>query len=196
MSNTIAQDLATYLAIAWLTPLLSFVIAIFNGFKWGRTSRNAAFAATAAIATGFVSSAIAMNRWICEIGGWDKLLHPDHHEHHAYAGVFYDLATFGSLKLSISYYIDSLTLTMFCMVTFIATCIHIFAMGYMSEELAETYDDHQAHVTRGVNCATCHGPIETMARVTQYSDLSMGWCINCHRQPENKAPLNCSTCHH
>ncbi len=148
MSNTIAQDLATYLAIAWLTPLLSFVIAIFNGFKWGRTSRNAAFAATAAIATGFVSSAIAMNRWICEIGGWDKLLHPDHHEHHAYAGVFYDLATFGSLKLSISYYIDSLTLTMFCMVTFIATCIHIFAMGYMSEELAETYDDHQAHVTR------------------------------------------------
>ena len=56
--------------------------------------------------------------------------------------------------------------------------------------------NHQAHVLRGVNCATCHGPIETMARVYQYSDLSMGWCVNCHRQPENKAPLNCSTCHH
>ncbi|MGZ6419087.1 MAG: cytochrome c3 family protein [Pseudobdellovibrio sp.] len=56
--------------------------------------------------------------------------------------------------------------------------------------------NHQAHVTRGVNCATCHGPIETMSRVYQYSDLSMGWCVNCHRQPENKAPLNCSTCHH
>lgn len=56
--------------------------------------------------------------------------------------------------------------------------------------------NHQAHVTRGVNCSTCHGPIETMAKVYQYSDLSMGWCVNCHRQPENKAPLNCTTCHH
>lgn len=55
--------------------------------------------------------------------------------------------------------------------------------------------NHQAHVSRGVNCSTCHGPIETMTRVYQYSDLSMGWCVNCHRQPENKAPLNCSTCH-
>lgn len=56
--------------------------------------------------------------------------------------------------------------------------------------------NHQAHIARGVNCQTCHGPIEKMPRVYQYSDLSMGWCINCHRQPENKAPLNCTTCHH
>lgn len=56
--------------------------------------------------------------------------------------------------------------------------------------------NHQAHISRGVNCQTCHGPIETMAKVYQFSDLSMGWCINCHRQPENKAPLNCTTCHH
>lgn len=56
--------------------------------------------------------------------------------------------------------------------------------------------NHQAHIARGVNCQTCHGPIEKMARVYQFSDLSMGWCINCHRQPENKAPLNCTTCHH
>ena len=56
--------------------------------------------------------------------------------------------------------------------------------------------NHQAHIQKGVNCQTCHGPIEKMAKVYQYSDLSMGWCINCHRQPENKAPLNCTTCHH
>lgn len=55
--------------------------------------------------------------------------------------------------------------------------------------------NHSAHLNRGVNCQTCHGPIETMKRVYQYSDLSMGWCVNCHREPENKAPLNCSTCH-
>lgn len=56
--------------------------------------------------------------------------------------------------------------------------------------------NHSAHVAKGVNCQTCHGPIETMAKVYQHADLSMGWCINCHRQEENKAPLNCTTCHH
>lgn len=56
--------------------------------------------------------------------------------------------------------------------------------------------NHSAHIQKGVNCQTCHGPIETMTRVTQFADLSMGWCVNCHREPQNKAPLNCSTCHH
>ncbi len=56
--------------------------------------------------------------------------------------------------------------------------------------------NHAAHIAKGVNCQTCHGEIEKMEKVYQYSDLSMGWCVNCHRQPENKAPINCSTCHH
>lgn len=56
--------------------------------------------------------------------------------------------------------------------------------------------DHSAHIAKGVNCSTCHGPVETMQKVYQHSDLSMGWCVNCHREPENNAPLNCSTCHH
>jgi hypothetical protein len=54
--------------------------------------------------------------------------------------------------------------------------------------------NHSAHIA-GVNCQTCHGPVETMQKIYQYKDLSMGWCVNCHRQPENKAPLNCTTCH-
>ncbi len=56
--------------------------------------------------------------------------------------------------------------------------------------------NHSAHIAKGVNCQTCHGPIETMQKVYQFSNLNMGWCVNCHRQPENKAPLNCSTCHY
>lgn len=56
--------------------------------------------------------------------------------------------------------------------------------------------NHSAHVAKGLNCQTCHGPVETMTKISQHADLSMGWCVNCHRQPENKAPLNCSTCHH
>ena len=44
------------------------------------------------------------------------------------------------------------------------------------------YFNHSQHVTAGkVECQTCHGPIETMEEVYQYAPLSMGWCINCHR---------------
>ena len=56
--------------------------------------------------------------------------------------------------------------------------------------------NHQRHVQKGVACQTCHGPIEEMKEVYQYSDLSMGWCINCHRKPEHNAPVQCSTCHY
>ena len=55
---------------------------------------------------------------------------------------------------------------------------------------------HSSHVAKGINCQTCHGPVETMHKIYQHADLSMGWCVNCHREPENKAPLNCTTCHH
>lgn len=56
--------------------------------------------------------------------------------------------------------------------------------------------NHAAHINAGKQCNTCHGPVETMNIVEQYSTLSMGWCVNCHRQPENKAPINCGTCHY
>ncbi len=45
--------------------------------------------------------------------------------------------------------------------------------------------NHATHVNAGkVQCQTCHGPIETMEEVYQYAPLSMGWCINCHRNTE------------
>ncbi len=56
--------------------------------------------------------------------------------------------------------------------------------------------NHAAHIAKGKACQECHGPVETMQTVYQYKDLSIGWCVNCHRQPENNAPLNCSTCHY
>lgn len=56
--------------------------------------------------------------------------------------------------------------------------------------------NHSAHVVAGKNCNECHGPVETMEEVYQWSSLSMGFCVNCHRKPENNAPLNCSTCHY
>jgi NADH-quinone oxidoreductase subunit L len=58
------------------------------------------------------------------------------------------LGQFGDLRLSISYYIDALTVGMFCMVTLIATLIHIYAMGYMHEELHDV-TDHQVTTSDG-----------------------------------------------
>ena len=64
--------------------------------------------------------------------------------------------------------------------------------------------DHRAHVHAGVDCQTCHGNVESMERVRQVESLSMGWCINCHResnrigvkgQPVN-ASIDCTTCHY
>jgi cytochrome c2 len=47
------------------------------------------------------------------------------------------------------------------------------------------YFSHAQHVNAGkVQCQTCHGPVETMDEVYQYSPLSMGWCINCHRNTD------------
>ena len=53
------------------------------------------------------------------------------------------------------------------------------------------YFNHSQHVVAGqVECQTCHGPIEEMKEVYQYSPLTMGWCINCHRETEVKMADN------
>ena len=66
----------------------------------------------------------------------------------AYSGDWYTLGVFGELRLSIGYYIDALTICMFCMVTFIASCIHFYALGYMHEEL-EDVTDHEVTLSDG-----------------------------------------------
>src|SRR5262245_3456252 len=75
-----------------------------------------------------------------------------HGEHHAAeypvkTGQYYTLGQFGGpkgLRVTISYYIDALTVVMFCMVTFIATCIHFYAIGYMHDELTDVTDKEVA----------------------------------------------------
>ena len=49
------------------------------------------------------------------------------------------------------------------------------------------YFNHSQHVTIGkIECQKCHGKVEEMNVLRQYSPLSMGWCINCHRQTDVK----------
>jgi hypothetical protein len=46
------------------------------------------------------------------------------------------------------------------------------------------YFNHSAHVGAGVGCVACHGRIDQMEVVRQVQPLSMGWCLDCHRNPE------------
>lgn len=53
------------------------------------------------------------------------------------------------------------------------------------------YFDHSPHVAAGVGCARCHGRIDQMVVVEMDQPLSMGWCLDCHRDPRpNLRPLD------
>lgn len=82
-----------------------------------------------------------------------------------------------------------------------------------------TYFSHKPHVQAGVECQTCHGPVERMRVVGARTGrnlandllnlvgldpapppLTMGWCVDCHREQNRtrgtRAPLDCAVCHH
>ena len=48
------------------------------------------------------------------------------------------------------------------------------------------YFDHHAHVANGVPCAACHGDVRRMPLTRQASPMTMGWCLDCHRNPESR----------
>lgn len=68
------------------------------------------------------------------------------------------------------------------------------------------YFDHSWHLEAGLECTQCHGDVAQMARVRQDASLTMGWCVDCHRQNndalEPDAPLerhastDCAACHY
>ncbi|MDH3889475.1 MAG: cytochrome c family protein [candidate division Zixibacteria bacterium] len=45
------------------------------------------------------------------------------------------------------------------------------------------YFDHSLHLRAGVGCSSCHGRVDQMELITQRQSLSMGWCLDCHRDP-------------
>jgi hypothetical protein len=77
------------------------------------------------------------------------------------------------------------------------------------------YFNHSQHVLSGVACQSCHGPVESMVRVKQDKPLTMGWCLQCHREhakmpvgdfqraamglkqrQQPAAGLDCASCHY
>ena len=175
-SMDLATQLPQLLGLAWLMPLASFVLILFFGPKMGPHGRNAAWVATAAIVTSLVLSLVAFVSWLgahpvtaVHHGGDHGAAHAGDHadaaghgaeahagEHGAaaahgpiaYSGDWYTLYEGGRLRLSIGWYIDSLTILMFVVVTFIATCIHVYASGYMHDELHDV-TDHEVTLADG-----------------------------------------------
>ena len=47
------------------------------------------------------------------------------------------------------------------------------------------YFNHSAHIYAGVGCASCHGKVNEMEIVRLAEPLSMSWCLDCHRNPDN-----------
>jgi len=52
------------------------------------------------------------------------------------------------------------------------------------------FNHSQHHIVGGIQCQECHGPVEEMEIMYQYSPLTMGWCINCHRETNVKVEGN------
>lgn len=46
------------------------------------------------------------------------------------------------------------------------------------------YFNHAVHAVGGIACESCHGRVDRMAQVRQAEPLTMGWCLDCHRDPE------------
>jgi NADH-quinone oxidoreductase subunit L len=127
----VASTLPLLLALAWLLPLASFALILFFGPRMGRAGYRAAHVATAAIVGSCILSFVGLILWLAQ---------PSEPAPKAICGDWYELAVFGTLRLTIGYYIDSLTVAMFCMVTLVASCIHFYSIGYMRGELSDVID--------------------------------------------------------
>ena len=166
-----ATMLPILLGLAWLLPLASFVAIVFFGKHMGHHGKAASYVASGAIISGCVLSLVAL--FFCWLPSHP--LKPSHHgagheaveetvktesdkvaevpsqtpaEPSAYSGDWYSLVSVGPLHITIGYYIDALTVAMFCMVTLIASCIHVYAIGYMHDELHEV-TDHEVTLADG-----------------------------------------------
>lgn len=148
----LANWLPLLLMIAWLLPLASFATILLGHSRrrapgTGPTKRSMQRAGTLAlgsIGASFVLSLIGLIAWL--------ILHPlgdaDPGSGATYTGTYLTLVRFGDLRLTLSYYIDGLTLLMFTLVTLVSAAVHYYATGYMATEL-EPVVDHEATTLDG-----------------------------------------------
>jgi hypothetical protein len=57
--------------------------------------------------------------------------------------------------------------------------------------------NHSPHIAAGVSCGSCHGDVANMTTAEKVGDMSMGFCLDCHAEQENKDQLyDCAICHY
>ena len=152
------QDPGLLYVIAVLLPLASFLVLLIGGKRLGMV---AAYIAIAAIGGSCVLSLVGLVRYAQEGGLFAAAVHHEpaasgEHEHGAADGAEHPAeqpqqplvwkgqirwAAFGKDVVRLGYHVDNLTVVMFAMVTFVATLIHIYSIGYMHEELHEPVHD-------------------------------------------------------
>jgi uncharacterized protein YgiB involved in biofilm formation len=64
---------------------------------------------------------------------------------------------------------------------------------YWIENSANVFFTHKPHIRAGLDCSACHGQVGQMHRLKREAELSMGWCVACHRQ--QRASIDCYACH-
>jgi len=140
------------LALGVVIPLLSFTVLVFFGANSPLGKPRAAWVATAAIA------ASACLAWFVLLS-WLGLSDAERADYTANA-FRYDWGRMGKIPITIGVKLDSLTIMMFAMVTFIATFIHIFSIGYMSghsDEVAGESKYHRFFAYLGLFCFSMLG---------------------------------------
>jgi NADH-quinone oxidoreductase subunit L len=131
------QLLQTLLLVAWLAPLASFVVSALAGSMLSRkgyidssAARTIGHVATGAIGVSLIASVLALGGWISA--------HPLGEGHGEAAaplvGEWFSILDVGSLHVGAGYYIDALTVVMAVVVTLIATCVHVYSLGYLADE--------------------------------------------------------------
>jgi NADH-quinone oxidoreductase subunit L len=174
MFHELQEHPGLWFVAATLAPLVSFVLLLLaGGLRWALRSvretpsgqpvyqllggdqshRTAAYIATGAMALAFLFSVIGALTYAGHTS------HGDHAQLEEWAGHldWARISLFGTdhsspdraAVLRLGYRIDSLTVTMFLMVTLIAGLIHLFSIGYVSDELAPIVEDHQVHTAEG-----------------------------------------------
>ena len=115
------------LLAAALLPLLGAAAGLTaRWWRPGRNDRAAGWIASACLLGSFGLSAAAA-------ATWDGV---------TLTGAWYELLDLGGVRLELGHHVDSLTLTMFCLVTLVAGCVCVFAAGYLADELTDEHRDH------------------------------------------------------
>lgn len=143
--------LPTVLCVAWLAPLASFAVAAIagsalargRGFVEARAARAIALVATGAVGVSLVAAIGATGLWVARDAAAGPPL----------AGRWFTPLEVGPVRVGVDYYLDGLAVVTALVVALVSTCVHVYALGYLAEEVAdegpEAVTDHGAQPREG-----------------------------------------------